>query len=452
MKAAVRVVGISILALAVGVACMPRSTRAPETSRGPDAEGGFDRTIAEHARQLMDEGRTTFRSETFGSEAFWGGALQLHRAIAGEKNGGVGPGLSPRQALALGLKVDFSGLPAALVEALKARKVDLDDPASTIALLKANVVVGVTGFFDPQGRMVAVGIQCALCHSTVDDAFAPGIGRRLDGWPNRDLDIGAVVALAPTLKPYTDLLGADDATVRKVLRSWGPGKFDAQLTLDGKAFRPDGQPAATLNPPAFGLAGVNQHTWTGSWGTVTYWNAFVANLEMHGRGNFFDPRLNNKEQYPVAARANLGNTRVSEDRITPKLPALHFYQLAIPVPKPPEGSFDRASADRGRAIFNGKSKCAVCHVPPIFTEPGWNLHKPEEIGIDAFQADRAPDRAYRTTPLRALWDLKKIHKGGFYHDGRFATLQDAVNHYNAFMKLGLTAAETRDLIEYLKSL
>ena len=207
-----------------------------------------------------------------------------------------------------------------------------------------------------------------------------------------------------------------------------------------------------MNPAAFGLAGVNQHTWTGSWGTVTYWNAFVANLEMHGKGNFFDPRLSNKEQYPVAARANLGNVRASEDRITPKLAALHFYQLAIPVPKPPEGSFDRASADRGRAVFNGKSKCAICHVPPIFTEPGWNLHKPEEIGIDAFQADRAPDRAYRTTPLRALWDSKKIHKGGFYHDGRFATLQDVVDHYNTFMKLGLTIAETRDLIEYLKSL
>jgi hypothetical protein len=447
-----RIAGISVLALVVGTACMQEATRARGTSRGPDGGTGFDATIAEHARQQLEDGRMTFRRDTFGSEGFWGGALQLHRAIAGEKNGGVGPGLSPKQALALGLKVDAAGLPAALAAALKAQQVDLDNPASTVALLKANVVVGVTGFFDAQGRMISVGIQCALCHSTVDDAFAPGIGRRLDGWPNRDLDIGAIVALAPTLRPYTDLLGADDATVRKVLRSWGPGKFDAQLTLDGKAFRPDGKSAATLNPAAFGLAGVNQHTWTGSWGSVPYWNAFVANLEMHGKGNFFDPRLSNKEQYPVAARANLGNIRVSEDRITPKLAALHFYQLAIPVPKPPEGTFDRAGAERGRAIFNGKSRCAVCHVPPIFTEPGWNLHKPEEIGIDAFQADRAPDRAYRTTPLRALWDSQKIHKGGFYHDGRFATLQAVVDHYNTFMKLGLTSAEARDLIEYLKSL
>lgn len=159
------------------------------------------------------------------------------------------------------------------------------------------------------------------------------------------------------------------------------------------AFRPGRKSAATLNPPAFGLAGVNQHTWTGSWGTVSYWNAFVANLEMHGTGHFFDPRLHNSAQYPVAARAKLGNVRTATDRITPKLAALHFYQLALTVPKPPEGSFDRASADRGRAIVSGKSKCATCHVPPLFTEPGWNLHKPEEIGIDAFQADRAPDRA-----------------------------------------------------------
>ena len=218
----------------------------------------------------MDEGRTTFRHDTFGSEEFWGGALQLHRAIAGEKHGGVGAGLSPKQALAAGLKVDVAALPAALVDALKAGKVDLDDPGSTLALLKANGVVGVTGFFDPQGRLTSLGVQCALCHSTVDDALAAGIGRRLDGWPNADLDIGAIVALAPTLKPYVDLLGVDEATVRRVLTSWGPGKFDAQLTLDGKAFRPDGKSAATLIPPAFGLAGVNQHTWTGSWGGVTY--------------------------------------------------------------------------------------------------------------------------------------------------------------------------------------
>jgi mono/diheme cytochrome c family protein len=448
MNIGARVGGILVLAGLVGAACM--SMRGPETSG--DTSRGFDGSIAENSRRLMDEGRAAFRRDTFGSEGFWGGALQLHRGIAGQKNGGVGAGVSPKQALAAGLKVDLAALPPSLVDALKAGKVDLDDPSSTLALLKANAVVGVTGFFDSQGRITSLGIQCALCHSNVDDALAPGIGHRLDGWPNSDLNIGAIVSLAPTLKPYVDLLGVDEATVRKVLASWGPGKFDAQLTLDGKAFRPDGKSAATLIPPAFGLAGVNQHTWTGSWGGVTYWNAFVANLEMHGRGNFFDPRLNNREQYPVAARAGLANKRTPDDRITPNLAALHFYQLAMPVPKPPAGAFDQTRAARGQATFSGKARCATCHVPPIFTEPGWNLHKADEIGIDSFQADRSPDRAYRTTPLRALWETKKIHKGGFYHDGRFPTLQDVVSHYNRVMSLGLTPTETQDLVEYLKSL
>jgi hypothetical protein len=448
MKIGARVRSIVVLAGLIGAACM--SMRGAET--GGDTSRGFDGAIGENARRLMDDGRAAFRHDTFGSEGFWGGVLQLHEGIAGQKHGGVGAGVSPKQALAAGLKVDVATLPPSLVEALKEGKVDLDDPGSTLALIKANAVVGVTGFFDAQGRITSLGIQCALCHSHVDDALAPGIGRRLDGWPNSDLNIGAIVSLAPTLKPYVDLLGVDEATVRKVLTSWGPGKFDAQLALDGKAFRPDGKSAATLIPPAFGLAGVNQHTWTGSWGGVTYWNAFVANLEMHGRGNFFDPRLNNREQYPVAARAGLGNTRTPDDRITPKLAALHFYQLAMPVPKPPAGTFDQARAARGQTTFSGKARCATCHVPPIFTEPGWNLHKADEIGIDSFQADRSPDRAYRTTPLRALWETKKIHKGGFYHDGRFPTLLDVVSHYNRSMNLGLTAAESQDLVEYLKSL
>lgn len=448
MNIGARVGSIVVLAGLIGAACM--SMRGAET--GGDTSRGFDGAIGENARRLMDDGRAAFRHDTFGSEGFWGGVLQLHEGIAGQKHGGVGAGVSPKQALAAGLKVDVATLPPSLVEALKEGKVDLDDPGSTLALIKANAVVGVTGFFDAQGRITSLGIQCALCHSHVDDALAPGIGRRLDGWPNSDLNIGAIVSLAPTLKPYVDLLGVDEATVRKVLASWGPGKFDAQLALDGKAFRPDGKSAATLIPPAFGLAGVNQHTWTGSWGGVTYWNAFVANLEMHGRGNFFDPRLNNREQYPVAARAGLGNTRTPDDRITPKLAALHFYQLAMPVPKPPAGTFDQARAARGQTTFSGKARCATCHVPPIFTEPGWNLHKADEIGIDSFQADRSPDRAYRTTPLRALWETKKIHKGGFYHDGRFPTLLDVVSHYNRSMNLGLTAAESQDLVEYLKSL
>jgi hypothetical protein len=293
-----------------------------------------------------------------------------------------------------------------------------------------------------------MGIQCALCHSTVDDSFAPGIGHRLDGYPNRDLNVGAIIALAPNLKPITELLDTDEATVREVLNSWGPGKFDAELLMDGKAFRRDGKSAAALLPPAFGLAGMNLSTWTG-WGSVTYWNAFVANLEMHGKGIFYDARLNDSKQFPIAAKAGFGNVRNDPDLITSKLAALHFYQLAIPAPKPPEGSFDPEAAARGQIVFEGKANCDTCHVPPLFTETGWNMHTSEEIGIDSFQADRAPDRRYRTAPLNGLWAHQK---GGFYHDGRFATLRDVVDHYNSFFALGLTEEESSDLIEYLKSL
>jgi hypothetical protein len=308
--------------------------------------------------------------------------------------------------------------------------------------------VGVTGFFNKQGTLRAVGIQCAICHSTVDNSLAPGIGHRLDGWANRDLNVGAIIGLSPNLQPVADLLGVDQATVRTVLASWGPGKFDAELFLDGKAFRPDGKSAAVLIPPAFGLAGVNLHTWTG-WGSVTYWNAFVANLEMHGKGTFYDPRLNNAAQFPVAARAGFGNVRNSPDLITPKLAALQFYQLAIAAPEPPKGSFDRRAAARGKIVFNGKAQCATCHVPPLYTEPGWNMHTAQEIGIDDFQANRAPDHAYRTAPLKGLWTHQQ---GGFYHDGRFADLRQVVDHYNNFFSLGLNDREIGDLIEFLKSL
>jgi mono/diheme cytochrome c family protein len=222
--------------------------------------------------------------------------------------------------------------------------------------------------------------------------------------------------------------------------------------MDGKAKGPDGKSAATMMPSAFGLAGVNQHTWTGGWGTVTYWNAYVANTQMYGQGTFFDQRLDNADQYPVAAKAGWGHKRDAKDLITAKFPALHFYQLAMPAPKAPAGSYDATAAQRGEAIFNNKAKCAACHVPPIFTEPGNNLHKAEDIGIDSFQANRGPARMYVTTPLRALFDTQKIHKGGFYHDGRFATLLDVVNHYNEFKKLGLTEQEKKELVEYLKSL
>ena len=412
----------------------------------------FDNATKANADRLFEQGQEIFRFDTFGSEAFWS-QTRLHQAIAGSRNGGVGAGVSPKQALALGLKVDVFRVPPGIASLVATGKANMDDPGVTVALLRANAVVGVTGFFDESGKTLrGIGIQCALCHSTVDDTLQPGIGRRLDGWPNRDLNIGAIVASAPDLSAFAKLLQVDEATVRKVLMSWGPGKYDAELSVDGKAFRPDGKPAATLIPAAFGLAGVNNHTWTGAWGSVSYWNAYVAQTQMHGQGNFFDPRLGDKQKYPVAARSGQGATPATQDRITGKLAALHFYQLSLPVPKPPKDAFDPALARNGEALFKGKARCATCHVPPLFTEPGYNLHTAEEIGIDDFQAKRSPDGRYRTEPLRALWDTRKIHKGGFYHDGRFATLADVVNHYDRHFATRLSEAEKRNLIEYLKSL
>jgi hypothetical protein len=405
-------------------------------------------TTETHARAQVREGRETFRYATFGDEAFWGEALGLHLAIAGAANGGVGPGVSPRTALSVGLKVDVDALPRSLQRALARGRVNLDDPKTTLALLELDAVVGVTGFFDEQGTITSMGIQCAFCHATVDDSFAPGIGRRRDGWANRDLDVGAIVALAPRLEPVAQLLGTDVATVRTVLASWGPGRYDALLFLDGKAFRPDGKSASVLIPPAFGLEGVNLHTWTG-WGSVPYWNALVANLQMHGQGTFFDPRLDDASRFPVAARAGSGRVRAEEDLITPLLPALHFYQLSLQAPRPPPGSFNRTMASRGETLFNGKARCSGCHVPPLYTEPGWNMHTAAEIGIDDFQSSRSPDNRYRTAPLRGLWTHTR---GGFYHDGRFADLTAVVNHYDTHLALALSAPEKAELVEFLKSL
>jgi len=405
--------------------------------------------VADNAAALIADGRQAFRFDTFGDEAFWSDALHLDEAVAGAANGGVGPGLSPAQALALGLKVDSEALEPALQQALLAGQVDLDDPATTLALLQREAVLGVHGTFDPTGQLQSLGIQCALCHSTVDDSFAPGIGVRRDGWANRDLDVGAIVTLAPDLSSVAALLGTDETTVRAVLHSWGPGKFDAQLFLDGQATKPGGGSSATLIPPAFGLGGINMHTSTG-WGSVTYWNAFVANLEMHGQGTFYDPRLDDAFKFPVAAAAGSGHVQPAlEDRVTPALEALQFYQLALPIPEPPEGSFDPLAAQAGALVFNGVAQCARCHVPPLYSEPGWNMHTADEIGIDDFQAQRSPDGRYRTAPLRGLFSHAR---GGYYHDGRFATLADVVAHYDAEFALGLTAQDRDDLIEFLKSL
>jgi hypothetical protein len=418
-----------------------RAQKAPSKS--------FEDRTDDYARDMLKEGRKIFRYDTFGSEDFWGGKLRLHEAIAGEKLGGVGAGVTARQALQLGLKVDIGALPKILVEALKTRSVDLDKVETTLELLRANSVVGVTGFFDGNKKMTGIGIQCAFCHSTVDDSFTKGIGRRLDGWPNRDLNVGAIVASAPTLKPFADLLGANEATVRKVLMSWGPGRYDAELNQDGKASRPDGKPGATLLPAAFGLAGVNLHTYTG-WGSVTYWNAYVANTQMNGKGTFFDPRMNDAQRFPLAVKSGSWNKRATPDLVTSKLAALHYYQLSLPAPEPPKDSYDGAAAARGKTIFEGKARCATCHVPPLFTEPGWSMHTASEIGIDDFQAGRSPDKTfYRTTPLKGLFTRSK---GGFYHDGRFETLTAVVEHYQRVLNLSISATETADLVEYLKSL
>jgi len=257
-----------------------------------------------------------------------------------------------------------------------------------------------------------------------------------------------------------NLLNTSQSTVRTVLNSWGPGKFDAELLMDGKAFNPqqitDGVvtgtnvPGASLIPPAFGLGGVNLHTWIG-WGSVPHWNAFVANLDMHGVGRFFDPRLNNVAQFPIAAANGFGDLphiNPDNDLVTSKLAALQLYQLAIPSPNPTV-PVDQAAAARGDALFSGKAGCNNCHAEPLWTKPGWNLHQPSEVCIDGFQANRGPDLRYRTSPIGAI---STHFKDGFYHDGRFADLNAVVDHYNTCMNLGLTASEKSDLVQYLLSL
>jgi hypothetical protein len=437
--------GTALLTILMLLQCeSPRKVKR-ENPDDPGTVSSWNADIQKNASEMLQKGKAVFRFETFGNEAFWTGKLQLHKAIADKGAGGIGEGLSPKAALDAGLKVDIDALPKLVKKQVAEGKL-LNDTDFTLTLLKLNAVVGVVADFDG-GNLKSIGLTCAVCHATVDSNT--GIGKRLDGWPNQDLNVGAIIAMAPELTPLTEMLDVDVATLKKVLASWGPGKFDAELNLDGKAFRPDGKPAATLIPEAFGHAGHNLHTWTGGWGNVTYWNAYVANLELMGQGNFRDPRLMNEKQYPIAAKMGFGNKRPEgEDKISDKLAALQFYQLAIPSPKPPRGSYNEAAALRGKLIFNGKAQCAACHVPPLFTEPGWNTHTPEEMGIDDFQASRSPEKTYVTQGLKGIW----IRKRGFYHDGRFPALIDVVNHYNEFKNLNLTQNEKNDLVEYLKSL
>jgi len=415
--------------------------------------------------RLFEQGKEIFRFDTFGDEDYWGGMLQLHKAVEGAALGGVGPGVSPRTALTVaGLKVDVDALPGDVQAKLRHGKVDLDSPATTLALLKLNGVVGVKGFFDTDGSFSSIGITCALCHSTVDDSFAPGIGKRLDGWPNQDLNVGLIVSLAPNLAPMaSQVLGASDSatinTLKKVLLSWGPGFYDAEVNLDAIGFRPDGKSAATRIPAAYGHLGEDLHTWTASFGDVTYWNAFVANLQMHGNGNFNDERFNDPVKYPAAVRGGFFKLRHDPDQVTSKLAPLHYYQLSLQAPTPPAGSFDSAAAKRGEAVFNGQGKCSDCHMPPLYTDAGFNSHTPKEMcltnskgEIDTFQADRGPrglNPGMLVTPqLSGLWARSKR---GFYHDGRFPTLPALIDHYNSCFGLGLSPGQKSDLAEFLKS-
>jgi hypothetical protein len=407
----------------------------------PEEKQSVDRN-----KSLIAQGKEIFRFDDFGDEDFWSGLLHIDKAILGSTHGGFGPGVSPADALAIGLKVDAEALPTEVIEGIKSGAIKLNDPLTTVALLKLNAVVGVTSNFNQDGTLQSIGITCASCHSTVDNSFAFGIGKRLDGWPNRDLNVGGIISLTDNAQPIANLLHVDEATLRRVLSLWGPGKFSAILFMDGKAFRDDGKVAANLIPAAFGLRDITLTTYTG-WGDISYWNAFVANLEMHGKGNFSDPRLNDPVKYPIAVENGFYNVTNNPDLITSKLPALRAYQHSIDAPKPPAGNFDPGAAGKGRSIFLTKAKCATCHPPPILADNV--LHTAAEMGIDSFEAMRSPTGKYRTTPLGGLFARAQ---GGFFHDGRFATLRDVINHYNNHFSLNLTASEKQDLEEYLKSL
>ncbi len=352
-------------------------------------------------------GQDIFRFDTFGDEVFWTDTLRMHEVIASA--------VSPATALAVGLKVDAEAVPAEVLAGA-----DLDDPATTVALLKLNAVVGVHGevrTVDGRDTLVSLGVTCALCHSTVDNSVAPGIGRRLDGWANRDLDPGLILSLSPALQ---------DPAVQAVLTSWGPGKYDAYWNHDGLNH-------PTVIPPAYGLRDVALETFTGE-GEVSYWNAYVAVTQMHGQGNFDDPRLG------ISIQA-------SPDLVTSKLPDLKAYQLSLRAPRPPAGSFDAAAAERGRAVFEGQGRCADCHAGPALTDANDRLHLPGETGMSPILAQRATTGRYRTTPLRGAWQHPP-----YFHDGSAATLADVVEHYDSYLLLGLDAGQKADLVEYLKSL
>jgi len=377
--------------------------------------GSSDDGAAERTARL-EAGRQIFRHDTFGDEALWSDTLRMHEVIAAA--------VDPATALAVGLQVDRDALPVELQPALAAGQVDLTSPATTVALIRLGAVVGVEGSvesIDGAERLTRVGITCALCHSTVDDAFAPGIGHRLDGWPNRDLDPGAIIALSPAL---------DDAS-RTVYASWGKGRFDPRFNVDGLN-------GPVLIPPAYGLSGVHRVTYTGDGDEVAYWNRYVAVVEMGGQGRFSEPRL------------NLDRQNGSEDRVSDKLDALQAYQLSLAPPSPPAGSFDPVAAARGQRLFEGKAGCAGCHTGERFTDANVRLHPPSDSVAEPetpSYARRSATGAYRTTPLRGAWQHPP-----YFHNGAATTLEDVVRRYDARNGLALGQGEVADLVQYLKSL
>ena len=356
--------------------------------------------------QLVAQGKQIFRFDTFGDEQFWTNTLQINTVIEN--------GVSPQTALSVGLKVDADTLPASVVTGIQNGSVDLTSPATTVALLKLNAVVGVIGQVDASNHLTSVGISCALCHSTVDDSFAKGIGHRLDGYPNRDLNPGAIIALSPALS----------AAQKFIYNSWGPGRYDPRFNFDGIS-------APVPIPPAYGLAGVNLATYTGD-GTIEYWNDYVGVTQMHGQGTFNEPRL------------NIHVTNGTQELVQPALPALAAYEHTLVKPAPPSG-LDAGAISRGQAVF--QANCSVCHSGATFTDANVKLHLPSETGMDPSYANRSATKMYRTTPLRGL-----AYNAPYFHDGSAATLDDVVNHYNTVRKLGLTAQQHADLVEYLKTL
>lgn len=372
---------------------------------------------------LAEEGRDIFRHDTFGDEQLWTDVLRMHEVIAT---------VSPATALAVGLKVDVEALPPEIIAALQAGQVDLTNPAVTIELLRLNAVVGVRGTVNVAGQLTRVGITCALCHSTVDNSFTMGIGRRLDGWANTDLNVGAIVALSPAL----------DAPTKAEFNAWGPGKYDPRHhAFDGTNILPLNSPSLpVVLPPIYGLKGVGFETFTGD-GPISYWNSYVGVSQMGGQGNFSDPRI------------GLFITQ-TPDLVTPKLAALLEYQLSLRTPKAAHDSFDRLAASRGQRLFRNEAGCARCHQLPNFTdvlsgptrsEPF--LHDAAEVGMDPAYAARTATGKYRTTPLRGLWQHPP-----YFHDGSAPDLLAVVNHYDRQFALKLTAAQKADLVEFLKSL